>query len=262
MNVLDFRKAKAEGRKLSMLTCYDHWSAKILNETEVDALLVGDSVAMVVHGHPTTLHADVEMMRLHTSAVTRGAPAKLVVADMPFLSFRKGIHSAVEAAGILMRAGAHAVKIEGVEGHDDVIRHVVDSGIPVMGHLGLTPQSVHQMGGFKVQGKNSKDADRILEEARRLEQLGCFSVVLECVPAKLAELVTKSLSIPTIGIGAGPENDGQILVLQDMLGTQTDFTPKFLKRYADLQTQIRGAVKKYHSEVLSGTFPSPAESYS
>lgn len=261
-SVLDFTSAKKNGEKISMLTCYDHWSAKILDASPLDALLVGDSVSMVIHGHANTLAADVPMMALHTKAVARGAPHKFIVADMPFMSFRKGTQVACEAAEALMRAGAQAVKIEGVQGHEEVIRHLVQSGIPVMGHLGLTPQSIHQLGGFKVQGKTEQEFSRIQQEALKLESLGVFSVVLECVPRQLAAQITRSLSVPTIGIGAGDLVDGQILVLQDMLGADPSFSPKFLRRYALLQKIISEAVSEFSADIKEGLFPSHQEAYS
>lgn len=260
MNILDFKKAKGVS-PLTMLTCYDFWSAKILNQSKVDALLVGDSVAMVCHGFDNTLHADMPMMESHTAAVARGAPQKLIIADLPFLSFRLGKFHAAECAGKLLRAGAQAVKLEGVTGHEDVVEHLVGSGIPVMGHIGLTPQSVHQLGGFRVQGKENQAALRLQAEALRLQELGCFAVVLECVPSSLAQIITQSLKIPTIGIGAGPLVDGQVLVLQDMLGASGEFRPKFLKTYADLDGQIRAAADTFAAETGAGDFPSEKESY-
>jgi 3-methyl-2-oxobutanoate hydroxymethyltransferase len=260
-SILDFHAMKLESRKISMLTCYDFWSAQILEKSQVDCLLVGDSLAMVVHGFPTTVHATIEMMTAHTAAVVRGAPSKFVVADMPFLSFRKGVGPALDAAGALMRAGAHAVKLEGVDGHEDVVRALVESGIPVMGHLGLTPQSVHQLGGFRVQGKDEEQALKLIAQAKQLQTLGCFSLVLECVPRQLAEAITKDLTIATIGIGAGAGCDGQVLVLPDFLGANPDFTPRFLKRYANLHTIVREAADRYDAEVKATEFPTTKESY-
>ena len=256
-----FLQAKREGRKLSMVTCYDYTFARLLADAPVDALLVGDSVAMVVHGHPSTVSADLDMMRLHTEAVMRGAGGKFVVADMPFLSFRKGLTAALDAAQALLTAGAHAVKLEGVDGHEDVIERLVQSGIPVMGHLGLQPQSVHAYGGFKVQGRTCEAAREIGRQACALEQLGAFAMVLECIPANLAREITEALRIPTIGIGAGGACDGQILVLQDLLGLNADFHPKFARRFAHGARCVETAVASFDAAVKAGTFPLPEESY-
>jgi 3-methyl-2-oxobutanoate hydroxymethyltransferase len=256
-----FLQAKREGRKLSMVTCYDYTFARLLADTPVDALLVGDSVAMVVHGHPSTVSADLEMMRRHTGAVMRGAGDKFVVADMPFLSYRKGLAAALDAAQTLLTAGAHAVKLEGVDGHEDVIERLVQSGIPVMGHLGLQPQSVHAYGGFKVQGRTCEAARQIARQACALQQLGAFAMVLECIPANLAREITEALRIPTIGIGAGAACDGQILVLQDLLGLNADFHPKFARRFAEGARCVETAVANFDAAVKSGTFPVPEESY-
>src|SRR6266478_158747 len=224
---MDFLRAKAEGRKLSMVTCYDYTFARIVSKSPIDGILVGDSAAMVMQGHPSTLSASTELMRLHTEAVVRGAAGKFIVADMPFLSFRKGLAAALDSASILMVAGAHAVKLEGVDGHEDVVERMVQSGIPVMGHVGLQPQSVQVYGGYRVQGRSDETAREIARQACALQQLGAFAVVLECIPARLAGEITAALRIPTIGIGAGASCDGQILVLQDLLGMTTDFHPKF-----------------------------------
>jgi 3-methyl-2-oxobutanoate hydroxymethyltransferase len=223
VNSTEFLLAKAEGRKLSMVTCYDYTFARLLSKSVIDGILVGDSAAMVMHGHPSTLSATTELMRLHTEAVVRGAADKFIVADLPFLSFRKGLAAALDSASLLMVAGAHAVKLEGVDGHEDVIQRLVQSGIPVMGHIGLQPQSVNAYGGFRVQGRSSDSAENIARQATALEELGAFAIVLECVPATLARDISAGLRIPTIGIGAGAECDGQILVLQDLLGMNTDF---------------------------------------
>ncbi|MGH8197534.1 MAG: 3-methyl-2-oxobutanoate hydroxymethyltransferase [Steroidobacteraceae bacterium] len=260
-SVLDFTAAKAEGRKISMVTCYDASLARVLEASAIDCLLVGDSAAMVMHGHPDTLAATVELMAMHTAAVRRGAPTRFLVADLPFLSYRKGVPAALDAVAAMMRAGAQAVKLEGVQGHEEVITAIVGSGVPVMGHLGLTPQSVNALAGFRVQGRNQDDAARILVDARRLEELGCFSLVLECVPASLAARITRALSIPTIGIGAGADCDGQVLVLQDLLGLSNGFRPKFLRTYFDGFGQVRDAVDRFDRDVKQGAFPAAAESY-
>src|SRR6266852_7113785 len=230
---MDFLRAKAEGRKLSMVTCYDYTFARLLSKSPIDGILVGDSAAMVMQGHPSTLSASTELMRLHTEAVVRGAAGKFVVVDMPFLSFRKGLAATLDAAQVLMTAGANAVKLEGVDGHEDVIQRMAQSGIPVMGHLGLQPQSVHAYGGFRVQGRSDDSARDILRQATALEELGAFAVVLECVPANLAQQITQTLQIPTIGIGAGGGCEGQILVLQDLLGMNMNFHTKFARPFLD-----------------------------
>lgn len=262
MSVQAFRRAKAEGRKLSMTTCYDYTSARLLSKSGIDGILVGDSGAMVMQGHASTLHATIELMRLHTEAVIRGAENKFVVSDMPFLSFRKGTGLALEAASDLMRAGAHAVKLEGVDGHEDVVQRLVQSGIPVMGHLGLQPQSVHSYGGFRVQGRNDDSAQGITRQARTLEELGAFAIVIECVPAALACDITRSLRIPTIGIGAGAGCDGQILVLQDLLGMNLEFRPKFVRPFGDGAHSLLDSVAQFDQAVKAGTFPAVEESYS
>ena len=260
-SVSEFAAAKAAGRRISMVTCYDAAFARVLEVSQVDCILVGDSAAMVMHGQPDTLGATVELMAMHTAAVRRGAPTRFLVGDMPFLSFRKGIPAALDAVGALMRSGAQAVKLEGVRGHEDVITAITGSGVPVMGHLGLTPQSVNALSGFRVQGRSEDDAARILEDAKRLESLGCFSLVLECVPSALAARITRSLSIPTIGIGAGIDCDGQVLVLQDMLGLSTGHRPKFVRSYLDGFERVREALDRFDADVKQGAFPAAAESY-
>jgi 3-methyl-2-oxobutanoate hydroxymethyltransferase len=258
----DFLRAKAGGHKLTMVTCYDFTFSRLLARSPVDGILVGDSAAMVMHGLDTTLAATIEMMRIHTAAVARGAPGKLIVADMPFLTCRKGIPAAMDAAHVLMSAGANALKLEGVTGHEDVIRHLVQSGIPVMGHLGLQPQSVQAYGGFKPQGREDGDAEEIARHASVLAELGAFAVVLECIPASLAERITKALPIPTIGIGAGVACDGQILVLQDLLGMNSDFRPRFARPFCDGERTILDALDAFDTAVKASTFPNSEESYS
>jgi len=260
-SVLDFAAAKAAGRKISMTTCYDSAFARVIEASKVDSVLVGDSAAMVVHGYADTLAATVEMMAVHTAAVRRGAPTRFLIGDMPFLSFRKGVPAALDAVSALMRAGAQAVKLEGVAGHEDVIEAVVGSGIPVMGHLGLTPQSVNALSGFRVQGRREDDAARIVEDARRLEALGCFSIVLECVPSALGARITQALRIPTIGVGAGPHCDGQVLVLHDLLGFTGSHRPKFVRSYLDGNALVRDALDRFDADVKQGAFPAAAESY-
>lgn len=257
--VLDFARARREASPITMVTSYDAWSARLAAAAGVDCLLVGDSAAMVVHGFPDTLHATIDMMVAHTAAVRRGAPDLFVVADMPFLTFRRGTIAAVDAAGALMRAGASAVKLEGLAGHEDVVTHLVGSGIPVMGHLGLTPQYVHQLGGYRVQGRSTEAAERIMADARRLEELGAFALVLECVPAQLAAEITAALAIPTIGIGSGVQTSGQVLVLHDLLGLQADFRPRFARRYLEGHAVVREALERYVADVRAARFPAREE---
>ena len=257
----DFLTAKAEGRKLSMVTCYDYTFARLISKTNIDAILIGDSAAMVMHGHDSTLHATVESIRVLTEAVSRGAPDKFVIADMPFLSFRKGVAAALDSAHMFMIAGARAVKLEGVDGHEDVIQRLIQSGIPVMGHLGLQPQSVHAYGGFRVQGRTDDSARDIIRQATALQELGAFAIVLECVPLNLANQITEALHIPTIGIGAGVGCDGQILVLQDLLGLNPDFHPKFARPFINGAHCVLHAIAQFDTAVKTGTFPALEESY-
>ena len=261
MNVLDFQGFKARKEKIVMLTCYDYTSARIVQESDVDVILVGDSAAMVMHGHGTTIPADIEMMCRHIESVARGTKAKFIVGDMPFLSFRQSRTDNMRAVASVMKAGAHAVKLEGIEGNAETIAHIVKSGVPVMGHLGLTPQSINQLGGYRVQGRGDNAAETLLKEAMACEQAGCFSLVLECVPEKLAAEITETLNIPTIGIGAGVHTDGQVLVMQDMLGLSTDFKPRFVRQYLDGRAVLLGAFNTYASDVRKGNFPTADESY-
>ncbi len=258
-NILDFARAKREERPIVILAAYDAQMARLIEASETDAILVGDSAAMVVHGFPSTIHATVEMMCVHTAAVRRGAPTMVVIADMPFLSVRLGRDEAVRAAGALMQAGATAVKIEGVTGHEDIITHLIGSGIPVMGHLGLTPQSVHQLGGNRLQGRTPEAAARLKAEAQTLEKLGAFSLVLECVPAALAAEISGALAIPSIGIGAGPATDGQVLVLADLLGLDAAFRPRFVRRYLEGHETVLGAVNAFARDVRAARFPAEVE---
>lgn len=262
MKILDFKNKKTKNQKISMVTCYDFSFAKILNQTNVDALLVGDSAAMVMQGENSTLNISTALLAQHVKSVVKGAPQKIVIADMPFLSYRKGLKNTMDAVEKLMKAGAHAVKLEGASGHLEIVKHIVESGVPVMGHLGLTPQSIHALGGFKVQGRQPDEFKKIVEDASLLEQAGCFSVVLECVPQKLAAQITQNLKIPTIGIGAGLDVDGQVLVLQDMLGMNPDFKPTFLRHYMNGFEMIKDAINHYHSDVVDEKFPTDKESYS
>ncbi|MDI1335892.1 MAG: 3-methyl-2-oxobutanoate hydroxymethyltransferase [Lacunisphaera sp.] len=257
--ILDFARARAAARPIVMVTAYDALMARIVAASEADAILVGDSAAMVVHGLPSTIEATLEMMVLHTAAVRRGAPATLIIADMPFGTFRQGRHLATQAASALIRAGANAVKLEGVTGHEEVITHLVTGGIPVMGHLGLTPQAVNQLGGYRVQGRSAAEADQLRVEARRLEELGAFALVLECVPAGLAQTITTELSFPTIGIGAGSATSGQILVLTDLLGLDDRFKPRFARRYLDGHTEILTVLNEFSRDVRAARFPAREE---
>lgn len=254
--VMTFKQAKAEGKKLSMLTAYDYSMAKIIDESGVHGILIGDSLGMVVKGEEDTLSVTMEEVIYHTKAVKRGAKNALVVSDMPFLSYQVSIEQAVLNAGRLVKeGGASAVKLEGGANVAAQVKAIVDAQIPVMGHIGLTPQSVNAFGGFKVQGKSEAAAKQLIEDAVLLEKAGAFSIVLEGIPEKVAELITKAVSIPTIGIGAGKYCDGQILVYQDMLGMFSDFVPKFVKQYANLGTIMKEAIGSYVNEVQEGVFP-------
>lgn len=261
-NVRDFARCKAEGRKISMVTVYDAWSARLIARSQIDAVLVGDSAAMVMHGHSTTVPATISLMALHTAAAARAIDGKFLIADLPFLSCRQGAGRAIRAVGALVRAGAQAVKVEGVDGHEDAIRRIVESGVPVMGHIGLTPQSVHRFGGFRVQGTDAAGADRLIRQARALEGLGCFSIVLECVPADLATHITSEAAIPTIGIGAGAGTDGQVLVLQDLWGVTCASGPRFVRRYIEGDALLTDALNRYDADVKASRFPAASESYS
>lgn len=259
--ITEFYKRKAEGRRISMVTVYDFTSARLVAQTPIDVLLVGDSASMVMHGHPHTVHADLAMMVAHTAAVARAGTGKLLVADVPFPLHRMGKNKALEASAALLQAGAAAVKIEGAAGHCDVIHHLVESGIPVVGHLGLTPQSVHQLGGYKVQAREEKGRQQLLADVTALEQAGCCALVLECIPADLATQVTAGTTMATIGIGSGSGCDGQVLVWQDLLGLNTDFKPRFVRRFADGAALITRALADYHAAVQEGTFPAAEESF-
>ncbi len=257
-----FRQAKKKNEKLTMLTSYDYSTAKIIDEAEINGILVGDSLGMVCLGYEDTLSVTMEDMIHHTKAVSRGVKNTLVVADMPFMSYQTSVYDAVVNAGRLIKEGrAHVVKLEGGVEVCDKIEAIVKASIPVMAHIGLTPQSVNAFGGFKVQGKDEEAAKKLIEAALAVEKAGAFAVVLECVPAKLAEIITKKLSIPTIGIGAGCNCDGQILVYQDMLGMYSDFTPKFVKKYENLSEKMNIAFKRYIEEVKDGVFPSEEHSF-
>ncbi|MBC8039948.1 MAG: 3-methyl-2-oxobutanoate hydroxymethyltransferase [Opitutaceae bacterium] len=260
-SVLEFKARKGKGL-ISMSTAYAHWEAKFLAASPVDCVLVGDSVATVVDGEPTTFSATPEIMARHTAAVARGlAGSKFLIADFPYLAARKGIVPAVECATLLMRAGAHAVKIEGIDGHADVVRHLVESGVPVMVHLGLTPQSVNGFGGYKVQGKTDDAAEDLVRQARAAETAGAFGVLLECIPAGVAREITAAVTVPTIGIGAGPDTDGQVLVFHDLLGLNPGFSPKFVRHFADGNKTVTTGLSSFAEAVADGSFPSKKESY-
>lgn len=257
-----FKKAKKDGRKLSMLTAYDYSTAKLMDEAGIHGILVGDSLGNVMLGLADTISVTMEDMIHHGAAVARGAQNALVVVDMPFLSYQCSVYDAVYNAGRLMKEGrAGAVKLEGGREMTPQITAIVQAGIPVMGHIGLTPQSVNVLGGYKVQGKDEAAAQKLLDDAKALEQAGVFAIVLECVPAALAAKITKAIEVPAIGIGAGAGCDGQILVYQDMLGMFTDYTPKFVKRYADIGNRMKEAFADYIGEVSDGTFPAEQHSF-
>jgi len=261
ITIPDVLNMKQEGRRISMLTSYDYPFTRIMDAAGVDIVLVGDSVGVVVAGHDTTLPVTMDEMIYHTRAVRRADPRALVVADMPFMSYQTGLEDACRNCGRLIKeGGAEAVKIEGGMNMAHVIRAVSQIDIPVMGHIGLTPQSIHRMGGYKVQGRKEQ-ADRIMEDAFAVQNSGAFAVVLEGIPAKLAAEITAEVSIPTIGIGAGPSCDGQVLVIHDILGLCEKYSPKFVKRYADLGPVISDAVARYVAEVRSGEFPTEEHSF-
>src|SRR5690242_6682357 len=253
---------KQRGVRIVVLTCYDALFARLLDASRVDVLLVGDSVNQVLAAAETTLSATLEQMIYHTKIVRRGAVRALVVCDMPFLSYQVSPHEAIRNCGrALQETDCHAVKLEGGAPMAETVRALVNVGIPVMGHLGLTPQSVHALGGYRVQGRDEKTAERLKADAKALEEAGAFSIVLELVPAPLASLITQSLTIPTIGIGAGPACDGQVLVLPDMLGLNDRFSAKFVKKYGDLAGQVRDAVTRFAGDVRSGKYPDADHSF-
>jgi len=262
ISVHELLAMKERGERIVCLTCYDALFARLLDESGADILLVGDSVNQVLAGAETTLSATLEQMIYHTRIVRRGTSRALVVCDLPFLSYQISREEAIRNAGrVMAETGCHAVKLEGGKPMAQTVRALVDVGIPVMGHLGLTPQSVHALGGYRVQGRDEKTAERLKEDAKALEDAGAFAIVLELVPAPLASQITKSLTIPTIGIGAGPACDGQVLVLHDMLGLNDKFAAKFVKRYAALAEDVREAVRLFAAEVREGRYPGPEHSF-
>ena len=263
VTIQTLRQMKERGERIAMLTAYDATFARLLDEAGTDVLLVGDSLGMVVQGHDTTLPVTLEEIAYHCRAVVRGARRAHVVGDMPFMSYQASYEQGVTNAGRLMKEGTcHSVKLEGGAVHAELVHRLVAAGIPVMGHIGLTPQSFHQLGGFKVQGREVGGRERLLSDARTLEEAGAYAVVLEAIPMDIAREITESLSIPTIGIGAGVHCDGQVLVSYDALGMDESFKPRFVRRYETLGEKIKGAVASYISEVRSGAFPSDAESFS
>lgn len=256
------RSMKQAGEPIAALTAYDHLWASILDSTDIDVILVGDSVGTVVQGRDTTISVTMEQMLYHTEMVTRATKRALVIADMPFMSFQISLETALRNAGDLLKKGnAEAVKLEGGKEVADTVRHLTEVGIPVMGHLGLTPQSIHKFGSYKVRGLNPSEADRIFRDAQALQDAGIFALVLEKVPVDLANRITKELSVPTIGIGAGPGCDGQILVTQDMVGLFTRFRPRFVRRYLALAETLRETLGQYVADVKTHEFPSTDESY-
>lgn len=254
------QQKKMHHEKISMLTCYDSTFAKLIEQSQIDIILVGDSGSMTLMGYPDTTHATIEMMVSMTAAVRRGAPKQFIVADMPFLAHKQGEQHAFQCIDKLIKAGANAIKIEGIDGHGDLIANIVASGVPVMGHLGLTPQSVHTL-GYQVQGKDPEQANRIINQAHQLEALGCFALVLECVPNQIAAEITQQLKIPVIGIGAGAAVDGQVLVLQDMLGMNPTFKPKFVRHFMDGAQQMLSAFNGFHQQIQNQSYPTNEESY-
>jgi 3-methyl-2-oxobutanoate hydroxymethyltransferase len=261
MIVPDFQKYKREGKKLVLVTCYDALFAKIVEQAGIDILLVGDSLGVVVQGKSNTLSVTMDEMLYHTGMVAKAAQRSFVVGDMPFMSYQVSVEEAVRNAGRLLQVGATAVKLEGGGVVADRVQAMTSLGIPVMGHLGMTPQSVHQYGGYKVQGKGKDRADSLVEDAKALQAAGAFAVVLEAIPSGLARKITESLAIPTIGIGAGPHCDGQVLVLYDLLGLFDDFMPKFVRPYAHLKADALQALRRYKEEVEQQKFPADPESY-
>lgn len=262
ITIKDIQKKKSEGKRITMLTAYDFPSAHMVDEAGIDIILVGDSLGVVVQGMENTLSVTMDEMIYHAKMVSRGVKNSLIIGDMPFMSYQTGIEDAVRNAGrFLKEGGSSAVKLEGGSSVADIVTAISKAGIPVMGHIGLTPQSIHSMGGFKVQGKGADEAERLVSDAKAIEKAGAFSILFEGIPMELAKRITKALSIPTIGIGAGPFCDGQVLVFHDLLGLFDRFTPKFVRRYADLKKESVDAIRRYKEDVESGMFPSEEESY-
>ena len=262
VTISEIKEMKQRQEKIPMLTAYDYITAKMVDEAGVPLILVGDSLGMVMLGYESTIPVTMEEMLHHTKAVVRGAKKALVVGDMPFMTYHVSISEALYNAGrFIQEGGAQAVKLEGGQVVAESVKRIVDCGIPVMGHIGFTPQSIHQLGGFKVQGKTPEVAKKLLKDAQVLEEAGAFAIVLECVPAPLSKLITQRVGIPTIGIGAGPDCDGQVQVISDILGLYTDFVPRHAKQYAKLAEEIKAAVSDYVAEVKSVSFPTVEQSY-
>ena len=263
VTINQIKEMKQKGEKISCLTAYDYSTAKIVDEVGVPLILVGDSLGMVVLGYESTIPVTIEEMLHHTKAVVRGVKQAMVIGDMPFMTYHLSVEQALQnATRFIQEAGAQSIKLEGGVTVADKVRRLVECGIPVMGHIGLTPQSIHQFGGFKIQGKTPEAAIRLLKDAQALEEAGAFSIVLETVPAPLAALITERIGIPTIGIGAGIGCDGQVQVINDILGSFADFVPKHAKQYAKLTDIVRDAVTEFHNEVTAGTFPTDKQSFS
>jgi len=263
ITINQIREMKEKGEKITMLTAYDYSTAKIVDQVGIPLILVGDSLGMVMLGYETTIPVTMDVMLHHTKAVVRGTENALIVGDMPFMTYHTSVEDALRnAARFIQEAGCQAIKLEGGVTVADKVRRVIECGMPVMGHIGLTPQSVHQLGGHRVQGRSSEAATRILEDARALEEAGVFAIVLESVPAPLAGLITKKISVPTIGIASGPNCDGQVQIINDILGSFTDFVPRHAKQYAKLADIIHDAVAEYYEEVKAGTFPTKKHSFS
>jgi len=263
ITINQIKEMKKRGEKIAMLTAYDYSTAKLVDEAEIPLILVGDSLGMVVLGYESTIPVTMEEMLHHTKAVVRGTKQAMVIGDMPFMTYHISVDDALyNAASFIQEGGAQAVKLEGGVTVAEKVSRIVECGIPVMGHIGLTPQSIHQFGGFKVQGKTPEAAARLLKDAQALEQAGAFAIVLETIPAQLAKIITAKIGIPTIGIGAGIDCDGQVQVINDILGSFADFVPKHAKQYAKLTDIISKAVTEYHNEVKSGSFPTEKQSFS
>ena len=261
-SILTIKEQKKTGKKISALTAYDYTMAKLIDTAGIDIILVGDSAANVICGYSTTLPITLEHMIYHAKCVSRGVKKALIILDMPFLSYQISVQQAVENCGRAMKQGhVQGVKIEGAGKQLKTIEKLTEIGIPVMGHLGLTPQSVHQLGGYKLQAIKDEEIETIIQNSKQLENAGCFSIVLEKIPSQVAKTITSNISIPTIGIGAGPYCDGQILVLYDMIGLNKDFKPKFLRHYADVANSISNAVSQYIKDIQNGEFPTEKESY-
>ena len=262
VTITEIKEMKQKKEKIPMLTAYDYVTAKMVDEAGVPLILVGDSLGMVILGYESTIPVTIEEMLHHTKAVVRGTKKALIVGDMPFMTYHTSVSDALyNAARFIQEGRAQAVKLEGVEVVAEKVKRLIDCGIPVMGHIGLTPQSIHQFGGFKVRGKTPEVAERLLKDAQILEEAGAFSIVLECIPAPLSKLITQRVNIPTIGIGAGLDCDGQVQVISDILGLYTDFVPKHAKQYAKLAEEIKTAVADYIAEVKSESFPTMKQSY-